>query len=168
MAAFVPKVGPVIGSTVYIDNELKARDVSVTLPEITPTTADVQALGTMTVPVWQLLENMEMTFTKIGVDLGFRSCLKAGMTALEVRFAQPIIGAQGDKKPAICKAFCRGMLGSIPGIGLEVGSTIESEITFHLTRYQLFIEGQEAILVDRLAGIVRIGGETLTNDLSGL
>lgn len=168
MAAFVPKVGPVTGCTVYIDNQLKARDTSVTLPEITPTTADVQAMGTMTVPVWQLLENMEMTFTKVGIDMGFRSCLKAGVTSLEVRFTQTVIDAQGQQKTVLCKAFCRGTLGTIPGIGLEVGSAVENELTYHLSRYNLFVDGQEAVLVDRLAGIVKIGGEELTSDLSGL
>ena len=168
MAAFVPKVGPVTGSTIYIDNQLKARDTSITLPEVTPTTADVNAMGTMSVPVWQLLENMEMTFTKIGVDLGFRDTLKLGVSAIEARFMQNIIDAQGNQKSVMCKAFCSGMLTSIPGIGVEVGSATENEITYSLTRYQLFVDGQEAILVDRLAGIVRIGGTTVTDELSGL
>lgn len=168
MAAFVPVVGPVTGSTVYIDNKLRARDVSVTMPEITPVTADVQAMGTMTVPVWQLLENLEMTFTKIGVDMGFSACIKTGVTALEVRFTQTIMDAQGKQKTVLCKAFCRGMLSSIPGIGLEVGSPVENEIPYYLTRYQLYIDGQEAVLVDRLAGLARVGGETITNDLAGL
>ena len=57
MSAFMNICGPVVANTAYVENALVARDVAVTLPEVTPTAVDVQAMGTLSLPVWQLLEN---------------------------------------------------------------------------------------------------------------
>ena len=64
--------GPVVADTVYADSTLVAKDVAFTLPGIEFLTADVQAMGNMTVPLIGLLENMELSITKIGVDNGLR------------------------------------------------------------------------------------------------
>ena len=32
-------------------------------------------MGTMSLPIWQLIENMELAITKIGVDKGLRSMI---------------------------------------------------------------------------------------------
>ena len=61
MPGFMDIVGPVISDTFYVENQLAAKDVTITLPEVTPLTADLQAAGTLTMPVWQLLDNMTMT-----------------------------------------------------------------------------------------------------------
>ena len=62
--------GPVVADTVYDGGVLVAKDVAFTLPGIEFLTADVQAMGNMTVPLIGLLENMELAITKIGVDMG--------------------------------------------------------------------------------------------------
>ena len=54
---FVPINGPVVADTTYCENVLVARDVSITLPEVAAMTADVQAMGTLTLPIWQLIEH---------------------------------------------------------------------------------------------------------------
>ena len=168
MAKFVPITSAVTGATIYIKNKLVARDCAITLPEITPQTVDVQAMGTMTMPLWELLESLEMAITKVGVDLGLRDAIIPGIASIEARFTQTKTDADGNSKTIMCKAFCRGQSLAIPGIGVEVGSASENELSYSLTRYQLFVEGEEVILVDRLAGIVRIAGKTYTDGLAGL
>lgn len=158
MLEFLPINGPVIADTVYIDDKLVARDVTVSLPEITPVMADLQAMGTMSFPIWQLLENMEAAITKIGVDLGLRSMIKPDMKPLEFRWVQTQINADGVSKEVGCKAFLRAIPNKIPGISLSVGETSEGECTFTVKRYNLFVGGERMLLVDRLAGIVNIGG----------
>ncbi len=51
MGKWVDIKGPVVADTVYSDNVLVAKDTSFTLPGIEFLTADVQAMGTMTVPL---------------------------------------------------------------------------------------------------------------------
>lgn len=168
MAAFVNICGPVVADTVYSDGQIVARDVAVTLPEVTPMTADLQAMGTLSLPIWQLLDNMEASITKIGVDLGLRALIKPDMKPLEFRWVQTVTDANGVTKNVGCKAFIRGIPSIIPGIGLEVGSASENEVTVTTTRYGLFADGQEMFLIDRLAGICRIAGKDYAGDLNSL
>ena len=65
------KNGPILANTLYVDNVLSAEDVEFTLPAIEATTADVEAMGTMSFPIWARLEDMEASITKVGLDKGF-------------------------------------------------------------------------------------------------
>ena len=159
MSKFVNISGPVIGTTVYCNGKLVARDTTVTLPEVTPITADLQAMGTFSIPIWQLIENMESTINKIGADLGLRAIIKPDMKQLEFRWVQTITNANGVTKNVGCKAFIKGIPNKIPGIGVTVGEASENECTLATTRYNLFFDNQEILLIDRMAGIVRIGGK---------
>ena len=165
---FVPINGPVVADTVYCDNKLVARDVSATLPEVTATTADLQAMGTLSLPIWQLIENMETAITKIGVDMGFASLIKPDMKAIELRWAQTVTDANGKTKNVGCKAFIKGIPNKIPGVGLEVGSASEGEVTLTTTRYRLVVDGNEICLVDKLAGICKINGTDYAGGIKSL
>lgn len=163
MSKFVNICGPVVADTVYSENKLVARDVSATLPAVTPMTADLPAMGTLSMPVWQLIENMEAAINKIGLDMGLRSIITPDMKPLELRWVQTVTDANGRNRNVGCKAFLRGIPNKLPEIGLEVGSAIEHEVTIALTRYNLFVDGVEMFLIDRLAGKVRIAGKEYAN-----
>ena len=165
---FVPINGPVVADTTYCENKLVARDVSITLPEVAATTADVQAMGTLSLPIWQLIEHMESAVTKIGVDLGFAALIKPDMKTIEHRWVQTVTDANGNTKNVGCKAFIKGIPNKIPGVGLEVGATIEGEITFATTRYNLFVDGKEICLIDKLAGICRINGKDYAGEIGSM
>ena len=165
---FVPINGPVIADTVYVGNKLVARDVSATLPEVTATTADVQAMGTLSIPIWQLIENMETAITKIGVDLGFASLIKPDMKTIELRWVQTVTDANGNTKNVGCKAFIKGIPNKIPGIGLEIGSASEGEVTLSTTRYKLVVDGKEICLIDKLSNICRINGKDYAKGVNSL
>lgn len=168
MASFVDISGPIVADTAYVNNQLVARDVSATLPEVTPTAVDVQAMGTLSLPVWQLLDNMEFTITKIGVDKGLRSMIKPEPLNLELRFAQTVTDANGNTKNVGCKAFLKGIPSVIPGFGVEIGSTSENDCTYTITRYQLMVDGAEVLCIDRLASILRIAGTDYAAGLASL
>lgn len=168
MAAFVNICGPVVADTAYVKNALVARDVGATLPEITPMTADVQAMGTLSLPIWQLLENMEYAITKIGTDMGLRAMIVPEPMDLELRFVHTVTDATGSTKNVGCKAFIRGIPNKIPGIGVEIGSASENECTYTVTRYQLMVDGTEMWCIDRMAGICRIAGKDYAAALNNL
>lgn len=161
--SFVNISGPVVANTVYSDGKLAARDVAITLPELSPMSADLQAMGTFSLPIWQLLENMETTVTKIGTDEGFRAMIKPDMKPFECRWVQTLTDANGHTRNVGCKAFITGIPSKIPGIDLEVGKPSENEIPIATSRYVLYVDGKEMIYVDRFAGIVRIDGKDYAN-----
>lgn len=159
MAGFVNITGPVLADTVYADNKLVAKNVELTLPEVTPTTADVQAMGTMSIPIPQLLENMELSITKIGADQGLAAMLSFDSFPIEVRWVQSVTDANGKTANVGCKAFLRCISTVIPEGGLTPGEASENEMTYTVTRYQMLQNGQEVWLIDRLAGICRVRGK---------
>ena len=165
---FVPITGPVLGTTAYSDGKRVARDTAITLPEVAAMTADLQAMGTFSLPIWQLINHMETAITKVGVDEGLVSLIKPDMKPLEFRWAQTITDANGNTKEVGCKAFIKGIPNKIPSIGLEVGAASEGEVTISTTRYNLFVDGKEMFLIDRLTGIVRIDGKDYANIASML
>lgn len=150
--------GPIVANTVYVNNAIVAKDVEATFPEVTPVTADVEAMGTMSLPVWQRIEDMQLAITKIGIDKGLKSMIKPDTLSLEFRFVQDLTDADGITKQVGCKAFFKAIPVSIPGIGITAGESSSNETTFTVTRYQLYVDGEEMLLVDRLAGIVKIDG----------
>jgi P2 family phage contractile tail tube protein len=157
--------GPILANTVYSNGVLVAKGVTVTLPSVTPMTADYRAMGTVTLPMPGVIEAMEASITKIGVDLGLRSLLKLESTTLEFRWAQDVKKSDGSSKVEGCKAFVRGVPKGIPGLSVDPGSTSENEVTIAATRYQLFVDGEEYWLIDQLNQIMKIGGTDYAKDI---
>ena len=114
MAKWLDIKGPVVADTVYADSTLVAKDVAFTLPGIEFLTADVQAMGNMTVPLIGLLENMELSITKIGVDNGLRRMNRLEKQSFEFRWVQNVVKSDGSTATEGCKAFVRTMPGSFP------------------------------------------------------
>ena len=168
MGKWVDIRGPVVADTVYSDNLLVARDTTFTLPGIEFMTADMQAMGNMTVPLVGLLENMELTITKIGVDHGFAHMNRLEKQNLEFRWVQNTVNPDGSQSVEGCKAFVRTLPSAIPETGIEVGSAPEHEITYNVTRMQLFVNGVEILCVDRLSQILRIYGKDYMENINNL
>lgn len=168
MANWLDKKGPVVADTVYSDNVLVAQDVSFTLPGISFMTADVQAMGNMSVPLIGLIENMELSISKIGIDKGLSRLIRLEKQNLEFRWVQNIVKSDGSTSVEGCKAFVRTMPGSVPETGVEVGSATEHESTFNVTRVQVYANGVEIMCVDRLSQILRINGKDYMSTIRNL
>lgn len=160
--------GPVVADTVYSDGVLVAKDVSFTLPGIEFLTADVQAMGNLTVPLVGLIENMELTITKIGVDMGLSRLSRLEKQNLEFRWVQNVLKSDGTQSNEGCKAFVRTLPSALPELGVEVGSSTEGEITYNVTRQQVYANGTEYMCVDRLSQILRINGKDYMSTINNL
>ena len=159
MPEWIDKKSAVVADTVYSGSKLVARDVSFTLPGITYQTAEIQAMGPMSVPIIGLLEDMEMAITKIGIDLGLGKLSAPERQNLEFRWVQSNVKADGTTAVEGCKAFIRAMPKGVGELGVEIGNPIEAETTFGVSRMQIFYGGKEFLLVDRIAGKLRINGK---------
>ena len=158
----------VLADTCYCDNQLAAKDVSVTLPAVNFLTTEVKAMGSMDVVLAGLMEAMEATITKVGVDIGLGRMSTPTKHNYEFRWAQNVLKADGTTAPEGCKAFITGVPKGFGSIGLEIGSNTENEIAIGCTRYQLFCGGAEILCIDRLSGICRINGVDYYANISSL
>lgn len=158
----------VIASTVYADNVLVARDVAVNLPAVNFQTADVQAMGTMSTVLVGLLEDMEASFHKIGIDSDLARSCSPEPHHFEARWVQNVLKADGTAGPEGCKAFLTGTPTGIPALAPEPGNPTEVDVTIKTTRYQLFVGGEEICCIDRLSQILRIRGKDYWGQIANL
>lgn len=168
MAKWLDVKGPVVADTVYADNVLVAKDTSFTLPGLEFMTADVQAMGNMTVPLIGLLENMELAITKIGIDNGLGRMNRLQKQNFEFRWVQNVVKSDGSTGVEGCKAFVRTMPGAISELGVEVANATENENTYNVTRMQVYANGVEIMCVDRLSQILRINGKDYMKEINNL
>ena len=147
---------------------LVGRSIGVTLPAVNNATADIQAMGTMSVPVMGMLEDMELTITKIGVDKGISRLSKFESHDLEFRWVQNIVKKDGTTDTVGLKAYLRTMPVGIPQIGVALGEAGENELTHKVTKYQLFADNKELWCIDRLNQILRIDGKDYYKNIDDL
>ena len=158
----------VVADTVRDNGELVAKDTSFTIGGIEFVTADVQAMGNLTVPLIGLLENMALAITKIGLDRGLGTMSKLEAHNFEFRWVQNVVREDGSQNVEGCKAFVRTLPATTPELGVEVGSVTETEHTYNITRVQLFVNGEELYCVDRLAQTLRILGVDYMEPINNL
>jgi len=168
MGKWLDMRGPVVADTVYDSGVLVAKDVSFKLPGIVSETADLQAMGTMSVPIIGRLEDMELTITKIGEDRGLRAMNGLDPHRLEFRWVQSVTKADGSQVQEGCKAFVRTMPASSPDFEISPGETSEHEVTYKVTRMEIFINGTQYLLVDRLSQQLVVAGKDYMSTINRL
>jgi phage tail tube protein FII len=162
------KVGPVIDTSVWIGGERIAESIGLTLPEVTPVTADYAAMGTISLPVTGLFESMEMTLTNHGIDDGFAKLIALRSQTLQFRWVHDVLGTDGTASPVGYKANVRGMPKTIPGIEVAKGEAQENEISYEVTRYELLAGGKQIFLIDRLSNVLKVNGVDYYKSVSDL
>ena len=73
--------------------------------------------------------------------------------------------SDGSTKTEGCKAFLRCVSKGIPGLNVDPGNASENEIALAVSRYQLFVAGNEYWLIDQLNTIMRVGGVDYAKDI---
>ena len=158
----------VTADVLLINKAKAAEDVSFELPSIALQTAELQAMGKMSLPLVGLLEDMTLAITKIGIDRGFAEMAKLEKMEMEFRWIQDKINESGSVTHQGCKAFLNVIPQEIPGASIEIGSASELALTYTVTRYQLFVNGVEIMLIDRLNQILRINGKVYMSEIKKL
>lgn len=167
MASLVKK-GTIVGVTAYADGVLVAEDVTLSLPEITPKTQTFNAMGEIELPL-PLVEAMEATVNKVGIDKGFLKLIVPEKRKFEFRWAQTKVKTDGTQEIEGCKAFITGIPKTIfPGGDIAPGENYEGAIAIAVTRFQLYVDGEEYILVDKLKGQFAINGKDFAKGIKNL
>lgn len=163
------KITGTLGTTVYLDGELIAEDVAVTLPPVTFAETEIQGGGgSITVPLYPLPQNLEASITFRGQSEGFAAALASAGKQVEVRWAVSQLQPDQTSRVVGMKAFLTGLPRSLPGPSVGVGEAEELEVAWTVTRYQLVRDGATVLLIDKLAGKVEIDGQDYASDLSAL
>lgn len=159
--------GPILASKVLCGKDEVAENVTVTLPEVTFQTVEFQAMGALELPI-PLTDALEAGITSIGFDKGLYKMLGLESNTFEFRFVQNVTKKSGEQKKVGCKAFVKGIAKNIPGGDLGIGESFEGAITIAVTRYQLYVDGEEVVLVDKLKKILKINGKDYAKEINDL
>lgn len=158
----------VIADKVLVGKTVIAEDVSFELPEVVMQTADVSAMGTMSLPLVGLMDDMALTITKVGIDKNLKHMIKFKKTEFEFRWVQDVVSETGEVSHKGVKAFVKCFPQKIPGISAEVASGTEIQGSYTVMRYQMFFDGEEIFLIDRLNHILRVNGTDYAQDIQNL
>ena len=90
------KNAAVIADVMLINKKKAAEDVTFELPSVAFQTADVAAMGTLSIPLVGLLDDMTMTITKVGVDKGYGTMITPEKLAIEFRWVQDVVNGDGS------------------------------------------------------------------------
>ena len=165
--AALDKMGAVLATKVLCDNITVAEDVVVTLPDVELITAEVKAMGTYNVPT-PLTNPLEPTITSVSIDKGLFNMLGLESKTFEFRFVTNFLNTSGDTEVHGCKAFIKGIPTKIPGGSIEPGASWSGDVPISATRYQLFVDGVEKILIDKLKNICKINGIDYAKEMKSL
>lgn len=161
------KYGPTIKTKVLIDGDVVAEDVTISLPEVAFQTAEINAMGSMNVPI-ALTDNMEATIHQIGFDKGFYKALGLKKTKFECRWVENSLKNAGDQSKFACKVFLTGTATNIPGGDINPGESFDNAINISVYRYQKYVDGVETVLIDKLNGICRLNGTDYAKEINDL
>lgn len=162
----ISKIVSPVGARVYVDSELVAENVSFSGPSIAFAEAEVQAMGTVSLPIYALPEAMEASVTFAGLDSNVIRALSG--KEVEVRWASQQVNPDGTQQTVGTKVFFSGVVKSLPQISVEVGTSGTSEVTWDVLAYSVYHDGVEKLKIDKLSGTLRIDGEDKVSDLNSL
>ena len=165
--ASLDKMGAVLATKVLCDDIVVAEDVTITLPDIEFVTAEQKALGTINIPT-PLTNAVELTITSVGIDNGLFNMLGLESKTFEIRFVKNLLNTSGDLEAVGYKVFAKGIPYTIPGGSVEPGASWSGDVKISLTRYQVYKDGIEYILIDKLKNICKINGTDYASDIKSL
>jgi phage tail tube protein FII len=87
---------------------------------------------------------------------------------LEFRWIQNVTKQDSSQTKEGCKAFVRTMPSNIAGFSVEVGNPTENDMTYNVTRVQVYAGGVEIMCIDRLSQILRINGKDYMAEINSL
>lgn len=156
--------GPTLRTSWLCDGSYVDKDCVITLPEIAMQTAEFKAMGTIEIPV-PLTDAIETTVAQNGLKKEYFKAFGLESKTHEFRASQQVT-VDGKVKTVGIKAFIKGIVKSIPGATLEQGETVDGDISIATLRYQLFVDGEEVILIDKLNNIFKIYGKDYAESMN--
>ena len=154
----------ILADTWYINHTLVGEDVTVTLPSIEWLTQSIKAGGNIDIPLYGLTDAIDTNVTNDGEFVA--AAVTPGTQLHEFRWVKTVVNkTTGDTEEIGCKAFLKLQSKNIPEIGSEPQEAGEGSYDFSTLRYQLYENGVEKFLYDKLTGDLRIDSKDYGNKL---
>lgn len=161
--------GAVLAESVYAGDKLIAHNTSITLPDITPTTADLTTPGgIIAMTNFHKLESMECTVSKHGIDAEWLASIKPEAFDLIANIVQQKTVHDGSYTPEHIKVYLRVIPKSIAGGDFAWGDNIERDLSFEVISYKVTVNGETYLNVDKPNGIFEVNGKDYNADIRAM
>lgn len=161
--------GAVLAESVYAGDTLIALNTTITLPDITPTTADLTTRGgIISMPNYHKLESMECTVSKHGVDTAWLAASKPEAFDLIANIVQQKTSPDGTYVPEHIKVYLRVIPKNIVGGDFAWGDNIEHDLTFEVISYKLTLNGETVLNIDKPNGIFEYQGKDYNKEVQAM
>ncbi len=161
--------GAVMATSVYAAGTQIGVNVHITLPTLTPTSAEVTAAGgTINLPITSKIEAMECTITKTGIDKEWLKAVKPEAFDLIANIVQQSVAPDGRTTPDHIKAYMRVAPSAINGLEASYGETSENELTYSVLSYKLTVNGETYTHVDPVKGFFIVGGHDYNDAIKSM
>lgn len=155
-----------------LDNNVVCEDVtSVALPTISFPTTTFNASGMSAAVDMPNLTRVDAMEFSIAHNNGANCALLAtpGKHLLEVRAVrQRYVTSQGELGLESFKVRVTGVHVSTEKGSVEIGNPLGSTEKFSVLRYEEIVNGVTTTLIDAMAGIIRINGQSYTDQMANL
>lgn len=150
----------------------QADNVTITLPEISFGTTDVNIMGNVSVPDFTRIDNFTLT-ANVAVDnpdsIPLLQLGEGGIANWKITYAVGNINVSTGLEELIpCTIFATGYITSIPNAAIEQGADGMAEISMNLISLRKMRGTDMVYNVNRLTGDIMIGDQRLTAALQTL
>lgn len=147
----------------------QADNITITLPELTFGTTDVNILGTLTLPDFTRIDNFTVS-ANIAVDNPDSKPLKkVGLQAWKITYVVGCINQQtGEEEYTPYTVYCKGYIGSIPLSSVEQGGDGMADISMNCTAIRKMKGNEVEFEIDRLGGSIKLGDKDYSRDINSL
>lgn len=157
---YITKAGAINRTRLYKDNEAVANDIDFNISAVTPTTVTHRVgMGNIDIPMTGYFESISLTITKQGVDRALAQLSEPTSQNLTIKWAQEMIDENALSTPVGCVAKLTCIPTSIPALAITEGEIPSNELSFTVTRVEIYVDGEEFWVVDMLKCIHRINGK---------
>ena len=151
--------------TAFFDQSRRIDEITkYDAPAVSLTGVDVKGagiMGTINIPGTGMVESMQWVVSARGRRDNVERLSRPGEHSQEIRYLQDTYDSSQPSNRLtqdIVKEFLTGIFKGNEGGSSEVGTLVETTVTYECLRIQRFVNGVETLLIDKDAQIYRVNG----------
>lgn len=153
--------GAVVAHRVIADSVEIDDNVSVQLPSIEFGTTSIKGagiLGEFDMPSTGQLNAMTFSMSQRSLNKTSIMLSSPGQHNIELHFVKDARTTDGQQIPQGTKIFLTGLTKKVDPGKVEEKSTMDGSIEYEVLRYRIVIDGEEALLVDKINYVYKVYG----------
>lgn len=162
------KKGAILANSIYCDGKIIADDAEITLPDLEFLTAEIQAAGPVEIPLWGLLNAIELGITVPGIS---KDCAKLAQPEphnIVINAVQQKVAMDGTVDVEQIKVSATGTGKKAPSGAPKTGEVASQEYIISCSAYKLDVDGDEVYNVNKFTGDCFIAGKNYGKKVKSL